>query len=206
MEQKNDYRIVEELTREAFWNVHKPGCDEHYLVHLLRNQKDFIPELDLVAELDGKVVGNIMYAKSFLLDEYGNKKECLTFGPLSIHPDYQRKGIGKALLMYSFNQAIQMGYDSIVIFGHPSNYISSGFKSCKRYNVCLENGAFPTALLVKELKQDVFDGTKWIYHESSAYEINMNGFDAFEQSFASKEKKYQASQEEFFIYSHSSVR
>ena len=92
---KSDYRKVEELTREAFWNLYVPGCNEHYIVHIMREHKDFISELDLVAELDGKIVGNVMYTKSYLVDQTGNKKEVLTFGPISVLPEYQRKGIGK---------------------------------------------------------------------------------------------------------------
>ena len=66
LETEKDYRAVEELTREAFWNVYKPGADEHYFVHTMRSHPDFIPELAFVLELDGKIVGNIMYTKACL--------------------------------------------------------------------------------------------------------------------------------------------
>lgn len=94
-----DYRVVEELTRRAFWNQHVPGCNEHYLAHILRGSGDFLPELDFVAELDGAIVGNIMYTRSKLNVEDGEEKNILTFGPLSVNPEYQRRGIGKALLV-----------------------------------------------------------------------------------------------------------
>ena len=93
-EKPGDYRKVEELTREAFGNHHHPGCDEHYLVHVLREHEDFIPELDFVAEQDGEIVGNVMYTKANLVDEKGEEKEILTFGPISVHPNFQRKGGG----------------------------------------------------------------------------------------------------------------
>ena len=203
-ETETDYRAVEELTREAFWNLNFPGCSEHYLIHVLRSHSDFIPELDLVAEADGKIVGSIIYSKSKLTDEKGNEKDILTFGPLSVSPEYQRKGIGKALIEHSFIKAAELGYDTVVIFGSPSNYISRGFKSCKKYNVSL-NGYFPTAMLVKEIKENALDGRSWNFSESSAFDIDENAAEEFDKTFESKEKAYSKSQEEFFIYSHSSI-
>lgn len=203
-ETETDYRAVEVLTREAFWNLNFPGCSEHYLIHVLRSHADFIPELDLVAEADGKIVGSIIYSKSKLTDEKGNEKDILTFGPLSVSPEYQRKGIGKALIEHSFIKAAELGYDTVVIFGSPSNYISRGFKSCKKYNVSL-NGYFPTAMLVKEIKENALDGRSWNFSESSAFDIDENAAEEFDKTFESKEKAYSKSQEEFFIYSHSAV-
>lgn len=203
-ETEADYRAVEELTREAFWNLNFPGCNEHYLVHVIRSHSDFIPELDLVAELDGKIVGNVIYTKSKLTDENGSEKDILTFGPLSVAPEYQRRGIGKALLESSFEKALVLGYDTIVIFGSPSNYISRGFKSCKKYNISI-NGYFPTAMLVKELKENALDGRKMFFSESPAFDIDEKAADEFDKTFEPKEKAYRISQEEFFIYSHSSV-
>ena len=156
-EMPEDYREVERMIREAFWNLYVPGCNEHYLAHVMRGHKDFIGELDLVAELRGRIVGNVMYTKSTLKDERGREKEILTFGPVSVLPGFQRRGIGKALLNYSFEKAAELGHDAVVIFGNPGNYVSMGFKSCKRFRVCLENGVFPCAMLVKELKEGVFD-------------------------------------------------
>lgn len=171
-ETEKDYTIVEDITRNAFWNIHVPGCDEHYLVHIMRKHEDFVPELDLVAELDGKVIGNVMYTKSKLIDEMGKEKAILTFGPISILPEYQRRGIGKKLLDFSFEKAVELGFDAIVIFGNPGNYVSCGFKSCKKYNVCLENDIFPTAMLVKELKPNIFDTKRWYYKDSAVYNID----------------------------------
>ena len=102
-ETENDYRTVEKITRDAFWDVNFPGCDEHYLAHILRGHDDFIHELDLVAEIDGQVIGNIMYTKSVLIDENGAEKDILTFGPLSIAPEFQRMGYGKRLIVLFFS-------------------------------------------------------------------------------------------------------
>lgn len=205
-EEEIDYERVEEITRKAFWNLYFLGCNEHYLVHVMRSHKDFLPELALVIEVDQQVIGNIMYTKAKLTDESGKEKDILTFGPLSILPEYQRKGYGKKLMEYSFERAVALGYDVIVIFGNPNNYVSSGFKSCKKYNVCIENRKYPTAMMVKELKSDVLDGRKWIYHQSSVYEIDEREAERFDEGLENREKKYQPSQEEFYILSHSTIQ
>ena len=200
-----DYRAVEELHRNAFWNVQVPGCSEHYLAHVLRKHPDFIPELDLVYELDGEIVGNVMYTKSELLEEGGNSTGILTFGPIGVAPEYQRRGIGKALLEASFDIAAGLGYPAIAIFGDPDNYVARGFRSCKRYNVCLEGDVYPAALLVKELKPGFFDGRKLFFRESPAYEIQERDAEAFDAGFPPKEKAFRPSQETFFILSHSTI-
>lgn len=205
-EKEADYARVEEITRKSFWNLYVPGCNEHYLVHIMRDHKDFIPELDLVIEADDKVIGNIMYTKARLIDELGAEKNILTFGPVCILPEYQRTGYGKKLMEYSFEQAITLSYDVIVIFGNPDNYVSRGFKSCKKYNVCLEDGTYPSAMMVKELKPAVLDGRKWVYHQSSVYEVDEQEADRYDDGLEVMKKKYQPSQEEFYIHSHSIIR
>lgn len=201
-----DYRRVEEITRQAFYNLYVPGCNEHYLVHVMRTHKDFVPALDFLIEADNQVIGNIMYTKAKLVDEAGNEKEILTFGPLCILPEYQRMGYGKMLLEYSFEKAAALGYDVIVIFGNPDNYVSRGFKSCKKYNVCMENGIFPSPMMVKELKPDALDGRKWVYHDSPVMNIDEEAAARFDDGLEKMEKKIQPSQEVFYIHSHSVIQ
>ena len=207
LENKNDYRTVEELAREAFWNLSVPGCNEHYFIHILRSHEAFIPELDYVLELDGRIIASVMYSHSYLSDEKGLRKEVLTMGPLCVHPEYQRKGYGKALLDYTFAKAAGMGYDTVINFGNPDNYVARGYKSCKRYNVCLEGDIYPAALLVKELKANVFDGRKWYYHQNDSDKCcdDEIAVERFDRQFSPKEKCWQPSQEEFYIHSHSAV-
>lgn len=204
-EKETDFKAVEDLTRKAFYNLYVPGCGEHYLVHIMRGHEDFIPELDFVAELDGQVIGNIMYTKARLADEAGEEKEILTFGPVSVAPGYQRMGYGKALMEYSFGQAAQLGYDAIVIFGSPANYVSRGFKCCKKYNVCTEDGKYPAAMMVKELVPNALDGRKWFYRDSPVMAISMEEAQKYDDALEKMEKKYLPSQEEFYIMSHSFV-
>lgn len=198
-----DYKIVEELTKKAFWNVHYPGCSEHYIVHVIRSHEDFVAELDFVMELDGQIVGHIIYTKSKLIDQSGNEKAVLTFGPVSILPEFQRQGYGKELMEHSFQKARGLGYDVIVILGNPANYVSRGFKSCRKYNVSVSDGRFPASLLVKELEPGALDGRSWTYRESPVFYIDQADAERFDQSFEMMEKAYHPRQEEFYILFHS---
>ena len=203
-----DYRAVEELNRESFWNVYKPGADEHYYVHMMRSHPDFIPELAFVLEKDGEIIGNIMYTKAWLEDEAGNRKEILSFGPLCVAPKYQRQKLGKILIEKSFARALEMGYDVNINLGNPGNYVSRGFVSCKKKNVSfVVPGNHPTALLVCELIPGVLDGKNWLYIPSTAADCceDTEASAAFDATFPPKEKSWMPSQEEFYIYSHSSV-
>ena len=206
-ENEKDYREVEKLAREAFWNLSKPGCYEHYFVHIMRDHKDFVPELDYVLELDGKVVASVMYCKATLRDEQGNVKNILTMGPLCVMPGFQRRGFGKALLEHTFAKAAEMGYDVVINFGNPDNYVARGYKSCKKYNVCFAGDVFPAALLVKVLREDALDGRKWTYCPSDVDHPcdDEKAVEEFDRQFPPKEKGWQPSQEEFYIHSHSCI-
>ncbi len=204
-EKPSDFRAVEELTRKAFWNVYAPGCTEHYLAHVLREHEDFVPELDFVVEEDGQVVANIMFSKAKLTDPEGNVKPILSFGPLGVLPEYQRRGYGKKLMQHGFEKAMELGYDTVVIFGNPENYITSGFRSCKHYGVTLDDGSFPTSLLVKELRKGAIPKGSWRFSESEAFEVDPEAAEAFDKDFAPMEKAQTQKQELFYIYSHSRV-
>ena len=212
-ETEQDYKAVETLTRNAFWNVYKPGADEHYFVHMMRSHPDFLPELAFVLELknpgeEPRIIGNIMYTKAWLEDENGQRKEILTFGPLCVAPEFQRQKLGRLLIEHSFAAAREMGYDVNINFGNPGNYVGRGFVSCKKKNVSfVREGNFPTALLVCELIPGALDGRKWMYIPSTAADCcdDTAAVEAFDAGFPPMEKKWMPSQEEFYIYSHSSV-
>ena len=207
LETENDYREVENLAREAFWNLSFPGCNEHYFIHVMRKHEAFLPELGFVLEADGKIIGSIMYTKAKLVDENGTEKTVLSMGPICIHPDYQRKGCSKLLLEHTFEKALELGYDTVINFGNPDNYVARGYKSCKKYNVCFEGDVFPAALLVKGLRTGVFDGRKWFYHPNDADAPcdDTEAVEEFDRLFPPKEKAWQPSQEEFYIHSHSVI-
>lgn len=201
----SDYRAVEEMIKKAFWNLSVPGCNEHYFAHQVRKSEDFIPELDFVLEENGKIIGHIIYVKAKLVAKDGTKKEILSFGPFTIHPDYQRKGYGRLLLEHSFKEARKLGYDTVAIFGNPENYACYGFKNCRKYNVCLEEDVYPVALMVKELVEGALSGSDWKYVESPAHELDESGFEEFDSTFPQMEKGYKYTQELFYIYSRSNV-
>ena len=204
-ERESDYKNVEDITRKAFYNVYVPGCMEHYLVHIMRGHEDFIPELDFVIEVDGQIVGNIMYTKSKLTDEGGTEKEIVTFGSVSILPKYQRKGYGKMLIEHSLKRAAELGYEAVVIMGSPANYVGSGFQCCRKYNVCVEKGKYPAAMLVKELKPGALDGRLWFYSDSPVMNVDEREAQAFDDGLEKMEKKWMPSQEAFYIMSHAFV-
>ena len=201
-EKLNEHAQVEAMIRSAFYNLYMPGCVEHYLAHVMRRHKDFVPELDLVLELDGRLAGSIMYTKAQLTDEAGREKEALTFGPVCILPEYQRRGYGKMLIQHSMALAVRLGFDAVVIFGSPSNYVGLGFQSCKRYGVCMPDGVCPAAMLVKELLPGALAGHTWIYRDSPVMHIDEQEALRFDSQLAPMEKKHMPSQEEFYILSH----
>ncbi len=201
-----DYRKVEELTREAFWNVQVPGCDEHYLVNQMRNHEDFLPELSFVMEQDGEIVANVMYTKTTLVSGDGHKKAVLSFGPLSVDPKYQRRGYGRKILEHSFTAAQRHGYDTVVIFGAPHNYFCHGFKNACRYDVSLEGGVVPTGMLVKELVPGVLSGKKWTFYGSTAHEVDETKVEEFDKTFVPKIKEYKPSQELFYTFTRSFIK
>ena len=204
-EAPRDHEAVEALTRRAFYNLYIPGCVEHYLVHIMRAHEDFIPELDFVLEEDGRIIGNIMYTRARLTDEAGREKEVLTFGPVCVEPGCQRRGYGKALMDRSFARAAELGYDAIVIFGSPANYVSRGFQSCKRFQVSPEGGRYPAAMLVKELIPGALAGRRWTYHDSPVMAISEEEALRYDDTLPPMERCHRPSQEEFYILSHSFV-
>lgn len=204
-ERPGDWETVETLTRRAFYNQYIPGCMEHYLVHIMRGHEDFIPELDFVAELDGEIIGNIMYTRAWLTDAAGTEKPVLTFGPVCVAPEHQRQGYGKALMEHSFEAARALGYDTVVIFGSPANYVARGFVCCKKHRVSVEGGKYPSAMLVKELVPGVLEGRDWTCRDSPVMAVSEEDALAYDSTLPPMEKHWQPSQEEFYIMSHSFV-
>jgi predicted N-acetyltransferase YhbS len=200
-EMEEDYRQVEELTREAFWNLYVPGCNEHYLVHIMRDHPDFISELAFVAIDREDLIGNIMYTKSYVIDknDVNHKIDTITFGPVSVLPKHQRKGVGSALIKHSIKIASANNYKAIIILGHPHNYCKHGFKSSKDFNISDSQGKYPYGLLALELEKGIFKDSKWTYFSSKVYEIDQNVAEEFDQQFKPKKKEYNYTQEEFSI-------
>ena len=173
-EEQSDYHTVEELTREvfwaAFWEPSRKICDEHLLVHRMRQCLSYVPELDFIAEVNGKIVGHIIYMKSKIVNDTGQEYETLTFGPLSVLPEYQSQGIGMMLLRFSLNEAKRLGYRAVLIFGHPDYYTRVGFRRANEFGVTTADGKTFDPFMVYPLYEGALDGLTGRYYIDPVYE------------------------------------
>ncbi|MEA4969623.1 MAG: N-acetyltransferase [Candidatus Pelethousia sp.] len=185
-EQPMDYRETENLTREAFWNQYAPGCDEHYLAHILRGSPAFVPELDAVALLDGKIVGNIMYMRALIQGDNGSEYEVLCLGPISVLPAYQRQGIGAKLIEHTRNLAREMGFRAIFLCGDPAYYSRQGFVAAESFGVRTAENMYAVALQGCELYPGALAGASGRYYENEVYNVDKQASAAFDQSFPPK--------------------
>jgi predicted N-acetyltransferase YhbS len=183
-----DYGAVEALTREAFWNLYGPGCDEHWLVRVLRGADVFIPALDFVAELEGKIIGNILYAKSRVALDAGGEMPVITFGPVSVLPECQRQGVGSALIRHTLNLAGHMGFSAVFIYGDPAYYGRLGFRPAEDYGVATGDNHYHAALQALELRPGALKHAVGRFIEASAYHVCEADAAAFDQTFPKKEK------------------
>lgn len=192
-EESKDFFTVENLVREAFWNVYQPGCDEHFIVNQYRDNPDFIKELSLVLELDNKIIGYIMFSKAQIDCDNGTKLDVVTFGPLAIYPDFQRKGFGKILVDYSLEKAKDLGYTCVFICGNGEFYGKSGFVPATTKGIRYADDPEGDALyfLCKELKENFLKHVYGIYHDPKGYFIpheKPEAFEKYESTFPKKEK------------------
>lgn len=191
-ETRADYRNVENLTRESFWNVYRPGCTEHYVLHCYREDPAFVPELDFVMELDGKLIGQIMYVRSEIECDDGRNVPIMTFGPIGIAPAYKRQGYGKKLLDYSMEKAKKLGAGALAITGNIDFYSKSGFVPANTTGVRYAEDPEAEYFLIKELIPGFLDGISGTYRDPEGYfvcERDPEGFERFEATFPGKEKR-----------------
>ena len=197
-EKPEDYRIVEEVTREAFWNHHVPGCDEHYLIHKMRNDSGFIQQLDMVAIYNGRIIGNIAYMKSQVIKDNSEQYEVLTFGPISVLPEFQNMGVGRKLIEYTVLKAKEMGFKAIFIYGDPDYYRRFGFVQAKRYDVRTSDDMYIPALQVMELSDGYIESGRFV--ENKVYEIDTDASSEFDKGFIKKEKRNDLPSQQRFRY------
>ncbi len=187
-----DYRTVENLTREAFWNVYRPGCSEHYVLHQFRDRPEFVKELDFVLEVGGQIIGHVMFVRAEIRADDGSVLPIMTFGPISIHPDYQRKGYGKVLLDYALEKAAEMGVGAVCMEGNIDFYGKCGFDVASKsgihyYAEPLENEV--PYFLLRQLKAGFLDGVTGVYRTPEGYFVDDAQVDEFDQQFPHKEKQ-----------------
>ena len=186
-EQSSDYSETENVTREAFWNHYSPACSEHYLLHIMRDCPAFVPELDVVAVCDGKIVGNVVYMKSVIRADNGNSYEVFSLGPISVLPEYQRKGIGVRMIEYTRDIARRMGFAAILLCGDPDYYSRQGFLSAETFGIRTEDDMYADALQVCPLSERAMSGMKGRYVEDSIYQIDESVASDFDKHFPPKE-------------------
>lgn len=191
LESNNEHREVENLVRESFWNVYRPGCTEHYVLHQLRNDPAFVPELDFVMEKDGKLIGQNMFMRAFITADDGRNIPIMTMGPICISPEFKRKGYGKKLLDYSLEKAAELGAGALCFEGNIDFYGKSGFTYAREFGIRyhgLPEGADDSFFLCKELKTGYLDGITGVYAPPQGYFVDEAETEEFDRLFPPKEK------------------
>lgn len=191
LEKEKEYREVENMVRESFWNVYRPGCFEHYVLHQLRNDPAFVPELDFVMELDGKLIGQNMFMRAIINADDGRRIPIMTMGPICITPDLKRKGYGKILLDYSLEKAKELGCGAVCFEGNIDFYGKSGFTYASKFGIRyhgLPEGEDASFFLCKELIPGYLNGITGEYSTPQGYFVDEAEVEIFDKEFPIKEK------------------
>lgn len=192
LETPDDYSAAESLIREAFWNVYRPGCTEHYVIHVLRDDPAFVRELDFVMEQNGRLIGQNMFMRTVIEADDGRTVPVLTMGPICITPALQRKGLGKVLLDASLVQAAARGFGAVLFEGNIAFYGKSGFDYARNFGIrChdLPKDADDGFFLCKELLPGYLDGITGVYQTPQGYYVSDADAEAFDRTFPPKEKR-----------------
>ena len=192
LESKEEYREVENLIRESFWNVYRPGCSEHYVIHVLRDDPAFVKELDFVMEQNGKLIGQNMFMRTIITADDDRDIDVLTMGPICITPELKRQGYGKLLLDYSLSKATELGFGAVLFEGNIDFYGKSGFDYARKFGIRyhdLPEDADDSFFLCKELVEGYLDGITGVYQTPQGYYVDDAEVEAFDRSFPFKEKR-----------------
>lgn len=191
LEKKEDYREVENLIRESFWNVYRPGCSEHYVIHVLRDDPAFIKELDYVMEKDGVLIGQNMFMRTIIEADDGRTIPVLTMGPIGITPDLKRRGYGKRILDYTLEKATAMGYGAVLFEGNIDFYGKSGFDYASKFGIRyhdLPEGSDASFFLCKELVPGYLNDVTGVYQTPKGYYVDDSDVEEFDKNFPPKQK------------------
>jgi len=190
-ELESDYRNVENLIRESFWNVYRPGCSEHYVIHVLRSDPAFVKELDLVMEKDGTIIGQNMFMKTVINADSGSDIDVLTMGPICITPGLKRKGYGKYLLDFCLEKATALGFGAVLFEGNIGFYGNCGFTYASKFGIRyhdLPEGADSSFFLCRELIPGYLKGITGVYQTPKGYYVDDSDVEAFDKAFPPKKK------------------
>lgn len=191
LEKKKERHEVENLVRESFWNVYRPGCLEHFVLHELRNDADFVPQLDLVMLLDGRIIGQNVFVRAAIKSDGGEDLPIMTMGPICIAPEFKRQGYGKKLLDYSLERAKEMGCGAVCFEGNIDFYGKSGFTYASEFGIRyhgLPEGADQSFFLCKELTAGYLEGVTGEYSTPAGYFVDEAAAEDFDKQFPPKEK------------------
>lgn len=191
LEREDEYREVEHLIRESFWNVYQPGCSEHYVIHVLRDDPAFVKELDFVMEKDNQLIGQNMFMKTVIEADDGSIVPVLTMGPICITPELKRKGYGKKLLDYSLEKAKELGFGAVLFEGNIGFYGKSGFTYSSNFGIRyhdLPEDADSSFFLCKELIPGYLNGVTGVYQTPKGYYVDNADVEEFDKAFPYKEK------------------
>ena len=191
LERTEEHRETETLVREAFWNVYRPGCLEHYVLNQLRNDEAFVPELNFVMEKDGRLIGQNMFMRAVIKADDGRDIPIMTMGPICITPELQGTGYGKILLDYSLEKAAELGCGALCFEGNINFYGKSGFTYASEFGIRyhgLPEGADASFFLCKELKNGYLDGISGEYTPPNGYFVDEAQAEEFDKQFPPKEK------------------
>ena len=191
LEKKEEYREVENLVREAFWNVYRPGCSEHFVIHVLRDDPAFVKELDFVMEKDGELIGQNMFMRTVINADDGRVIPVLTMGPIGITPELKCHGYGKKLLDYSLEKAAAMGFGAVLFEGNIGFYGKSGFDYARNFGIRyhdLPEGADDSFFLCRELIPGYLNGITGVYQTPQGYYVDDADVEEFDKGFPLKEK------------------
>ena len=192
LETPQDYAKVENLARESFWNVYRPGCLEHYVLHCLRDDPDFVPELSFVMEKDGEIIGQNIFMHAWIAADDGRKIPIMTMGPICIAPQYKRQGYGKILLDYSLEKAREYGAGALCFEGNIDFYGKSGFTFASDFGIRyhgLPEGEDASFFLCRELIPGYLDDVTGEYATPQGYFVDENEAEAFDRQFPPKVKE-----------------
>ena len=191
-EREEDYGAVEFLIRESFWNVYHPGCSEHYVMHVLRDDPAFVKELDFVMEQDGRIIGQNMFMKTIIEADDGRVIDVLTMGPICITPELKRRGYGKILLDHCLEKATELGFGAVLFEGNIGFYGHCGFDYASKFGIRyhdLPADADASFFLCRELLPGYLDDVTGVYQTPKGYYVDAAEVEEFDKNFPPKEKQ-----------------